>query len=56
MRRMKDKGDNIMTIEQRIAILEYRRDKLLKKGFYNHKLAAKIQRKIYALQQKEGNE
>ncbi len=41
-----------MTNEQKIAALEYRRDKLLSRGFYNHNLAAKLQRKIYRLQEK----
>ena len=36
-----------MTNSEKIAALEYRRDKLLKKGFFNHTIAAKIQRKIY---------
>lgn len=39
-----------MTNNEKIMALEYRRDRLLKKGFFNHKIAAKIQRKIYKLQ------
>ena len=42
-----------MTNSEKIAALEYRRDSLMKKGFYNHKIAAKIQRKIYKLQKEE---
>ena len=42
-----------MTNEEKIATLEYRRDKLLSRGFFNHRLAAKAQRKIYQLQKKK---
>lgn len=46
-----------MTNTEKIAILEYRRDNLLKRGFYNRKIAAKLQRRIYKLQKEnEGNE
>ena len=43
-----------MTNTEKIAALEYRRDNLLKRGFYNHKIAAKLQRKIYKLQKENG--
>lgn len=43
-----------MTNQEKIAALEYRRDKLLTKGFFNHNIAAKIQRKIYRLQKDRG--
>lgn len=43
-----------MTNTEKIATLEYRRDNLLKRGFYNHKIAAKLQRKIYKLQKENG--
>lgn len=42
-----------MTNDEKIMILEYRRNNLLKKGFFNHKIAAKIQRKIYKLQRED---
>lgn len=42
-----------MTNEEKIAALESRRDKLLSRGFFNHNLAAKLQRKIYQLQRKK---
>lgn len=45
-----------MTNSEKIAALEYRRDKLLKKGFFNHTIAAKIQRKIYKLQKEKEQE
>lgn len=45
-----------MTIDEKIMILEYRRDKLLSRGFFNHRLAAKAQRKIYQLQKKKEDE
>ena len=45
-----------MTNEEKIAALEYRRDKLLSRGFFNHNLAAKAQRKIYQLQKKKEDE
>lgn len=45
-----------MTNQEKIAALEYRRDKLLSRGFFNHKLAAKIQRKIYNLQKQNESE
>ena len=44
-----------MTNQEKISALEYRKDKLLKKGFFNRTIAAKIQRKIYKLQ-KENEE
>lgn len=44
-----------MTNKEKIAILEARRDRLLTRGFYNHKIAAKIQRKIYQLQAEKEN-
>lgn len=42
-----------MTVDQKIAILTARRDKLLTRGFYNHNIAAKIQRKIYQLEKQK---
>lgn len=42
-----------MTNIEKIAALEYRRNKLLKKGFFNHKIVAKLQRKIYKLQNED---
>ena len=44
-----------MTNQEKISILESRRDNLLKRGFFNRTIAAKIQRKIYKLQ-REGKE
>lgn len=42
-----------MTNQEKISALEYRKDKLFKRGFFNRKIAAKIQRKIYKLQREE---
>lgn len=45
-----------MTTNEKIAMLEYRRDNLLKRGFFNHNIAAKVQRKIYRLQREKTEE
>ena len=45
-----------MTIDEKISMLEYRHSKLLKKGFFNHTIAAKVQRKIYKLQREKEEE
>lgn len=42
-----------MDRETKIACLELRKQMLLQRGPHNLKLAAKLQRKIYKLQQKE---
>lgn len=39
-----------MDIATKIAILKSRKDKLLSRGFYNFRIANKLQRKIYALE------